>query len=243
MTRRNWRWILIALVLLIVVLGMGATFALRPLEPMPQALAALQSDSQIRVTTAQWLIFTPRATEVTTGFVFYPGGLVDPRAYAPMAKEIAAHGYLVVIVPMPLNLAFFDANRAQEVIQAYPAINRWAIGGHSLGGVAAAMFVKNNPNATRAIAFWASYPADNLADSRVIVASIYGTKDSAVERIDASRNLMPASTKWIAIEGGNHAQFGYYGNQSGDRMATISREEQQKQIVGATIELLKQVEN
>ena len=32
----------------------------------------------------------------------------------------------------------------------------------------------------------------------------------------------------VAIEGGNHAQFGHYGKQKGDPDATISREQQQK---------------
>jgi hypothetical protein len=29
----------------------------------------------------------------------------------------------------------------------------------------------------------------------------------------------------VSIEGGNHAQFGWYGPQEGDNPATISREE------------------
>jgi len=42
----------------------------------------------------------------------------------------------------------------------------------------------------------------------------------------------------VAIEGGNHAQFGWYGPQAGDNPATISREAQQEQIIEATVELL-----
>ena len=214
-----------------------------PYQPMPEALAALESDSIVQVQKESWLVFKPRASEPTTGFIFYPGGLVDYRAYAPAAKSIAAQGYLVVIVPMPLNLAFFDANRANDVIAKYPVIKRWAIGGHSLGGVAAAMFVKSNPNAVNAIAFWASYPAEGMTDSHVTALSIYCTNDGGINQLLASRNLMPASTRWVEIQGGNHAQFGYYGIQSGDGTASISREEQQKQTVSATVELLKQIGN
>jgi hypothetical protein len=50
--------------------------------------------------------------------------------------------------------------------------------------------------------------------------------------------LLPADTVWIAIQGGDHAQFGWYGPQSGDNPATIGREEQQKQIIQATITFL-----
>jgi hypothetical protein len=53
---------------------------------------------------------------------------------------------------------------------------------------------------------------------------------------------LPPSTEWTAIEGGNHAQFGWYGPQSGDNEATISREEQQEQMVAATLQLLRQLD-
>lgn len=243
--RKNPRWVLIGILLLIVALGVGVGFATRPLEPMPQALGAMQPDAQVLVQNESWLVFKPRANEPTTGFIFYPGGLVDPRAYAPMAHDMAAQGFLVVITPMPLNLAFFDANQAQEVMRAYPSIKHWALGGHSLGGVAAAMFVKSHPDAVQGIAFWASYPADSMVDYKGSVLSVSGTRDglSTPAKIDASRAMLPASTKFVAIEGGNHGQFGWYGLQSGDNAATISREEQEKQIVGATIQQLKMLSN
>jgi poly(3-hydroxybutyrate) depolymerase len=241
--RKNWRWLLLALMAFVVVLSVGVVVATRPAEPMPQALAALQSDTQVEAATRQWIVFTPRAREPSAGFIFYPGGLVDALAYAPMARDIAAQGYLVVIVPMPLNLAFFDANRAKEVIANYPAIKRWVIGGHSLGGVAAAMFVKNHPQAVQGLAFWASYPAEALTDAPVRVLSIYGTQDglSTPAKINNSRALLPANAQFVAIQGGNHAQFGWYGTQSGDGSATISREEQQRQIVSTMVAWLKQI--
>ncbi|MFN2217904.1 MAG: alpha/beta hydrolase, partial [Anaerolineae bacterium] len=37
---------------------------------------------------------------------------------------------------------------------------------------------------------------------------------------------------------GNHAQFGWYGAQSGDNPATISHEEQLQETVAATLALL-----
>ena len=236
--------VLIAVMAVVVIGTIGfLAWTSNPYQPMPEAIAALQSDSIVQVQDESWLVFKPRGSEPTTGLILYPGGLVDYRAYAPAARAIAAQGYLVVIVPMPFSLAFFDANRASDVIAKYPSIKRWAIGGHSLGGVAAAMFVKSHPDAVRAIAFWASYPADSLVDSRVAAVSIYGTNDGGVDQLVRARNLMPASTRWVVIEGGNHGQFGWYGLQSGDGTATTSRESQQKQIVDATIELLRQIGN
>jgi hypothetical protein len=235
----------VGIVVVAVLGGIGfLVWTSNPYQPMPQALDALKSDSQVDVSTSPWLVFQPHASQATTGFIFYPGGLVDPRAYAPAAHAIAAQGYLVVIPPMPFNLAFFDANRASDVILKYPSVRRWAIGGHSLGGVAAAMFVQGHPDLAQALVFWASYPPDSMTDSRVGTLSIYGTKDGSVDQLAASRNLVPPSTRWVVIQGGNHAQFGYYyGIQSGDGIATISREEQQQQTVDATVEFLKRLTN
>ncbi len=240
--RRYLKWIGIAVLLIVVALGAYGYSATRPAEPMPQAFAALQSDAQVQVETETWLVFRPRVQEPTTGFIFYPGGLVDPRAYAPMAREIAARGYLVVVVPMPLNLAFFGTDHALDVMHTYPAIRHWAIGGHSLGGVAAAMFIQENPDAVQGLALWASYPApaDNLSSDHLKTVSIYGTQDQLAtgDKIAASRPLLPPTTHWVAIEGGNHGQFGWYGVQTGDGAATISREQQQEEIVNATTDLL-----
>ena len=61
-------------------------------------------------------------------------------------------------------------------------------------------------------------------------------------KIEASRPLLPAATTWVVIQGGDHAQFGWYGPQSGDNPATISREDQQAQAAEAVLSLLKSVD-
>ncbi|MBE2220687.1 MAG: alpha/beta hydrolase [Anaerolineae bacterium] len=241
--KKYW-WLLL---LLILALGIGGFYvwASDASGPMPEALAALESDELVTVETEPWLIFTPTGVTPTTGFIFYPGGKVDYRSYAPQARDIAEAGYLVVIPEMPLNLAVFDANAADDIIAAYPDIENWAIGGHSLGGSMAAKYVYDNPDAVDGLVLWASYPASNnsLAQSTLPTTSIWGTEDGGVDGIVASPPLMPANTIWVEIEGGNHAQFGWYGPQAGDNPATISREEQQAQTVAATVELLAQLDS
>jgi hypothetical protein len=44
------------------------------------------------------------------------------------------------------------------------------------------------------------------------------------------------------IQGGNHAQFGNYGLQPGDGIATISAADQQRQAAALTARLLRAVE-
>jgi dienelactone hydrolase len=189
------------------------------------------------------LVFKPIDQAVETGLIIYPGGRVDPISYAPTAAAIAQQGYLVVITPMPLNLAVFDANQALAVIDAYPEIRTWAIGGHSLGGAMAANFSKQNDTLIDGLALWAAYPAssDDLSNLKLQVISIYATLDglSTPEKIEATRHLLPQNTTWIAIQGGNHAQFGWYGEQNGDNPAQISRQDQQNQIIEATLSFLK----
>ncbi len=227
--------------LLAVSMGGFALWGATPAKPMTEVfslVASLPQDGE----NQPWLTFVPDGGPATTGFIFYPGARVDYRAYAPLAQSIADHGYFVVIVRMPLNFAIFDMDVAADVIAAYPEIERWAVGGHSLGGAMAANFVYSNPGVVDGLVLWAAYPAssNDLSSSEVRVVSISGTLDglSTPDKIAASVPLLPADTVWVAIEGGNHAQFGWYGEQSGDNPAVITRDAQQEQIVQATVALL-----
>lgn len=206
------------------------------------ALQALVSDSAVTVTTGSWITFSPAGPAPQAGLIVYPGGHVDPRAYAPLARRIAAQGYRVVIVPMPLALAVMAPNRALQIMAQDPSIETWAVGGHSLGGAMAARFAYSHPNTVQGLVLWAAYPAstDDLSGFDLVVTSIYGTLDglSTGSRIDASRPLLPQATIWVPIQGGNHAQFGDYGPQAGDRQPTITAEEQQAQAANATLALL-----
>jgi pimeloyl-ACP methyl ester carboxylesterase len=241
------RRVLIA-ALVVILLG-GASFILwasSALGPEAEALDALVSDTRVQVTTDNWITFVPRQASTSTGVIIYPGGRVDPRAYAPLARALAVHGYTVFITPMPLNLAVFSPGKAEQVINAHPEIQNWVIAGHSLGGAMGANFARRHPEQIMGLVLLAAYPAtsDDLAQARILVASIYASLDGLAtpEKIDASRTLLPPDTLWSLIEGGNHAQFGYYGPQAGDNPAEISRAEQQKQMLNAMLHLLMRIE-
>jgi pimeloyl-ACP methyl ester carboxylesterase len=229
--------------LLLAVLGF-AVWAENPLAPAPEALSAFASEPQVIVNVGDFTAFEPSHIQPVTGFIFYPGGHVDYRSYSTPLREIAAQGYLVVLLPVRLNLAFFDVNAAELVFAKYPKIKHWAVGGHSLGGVASALFAKDHLTQLEGLIFWASYPADDaLKNSDLKILSIYGTRDMAgVEKFKETSALLPQSTQYVVIEGGNHAQFGDYGAQPGDNEATISRMEQQAQIVNATVKFLQELQ-
>lgn len=244
MRRRYKVLIAVAIVILAVFAGF-VIWAETPPAPMQQAYDALQSDASVTVTQGQWIVFQPKNTNYTTGFIFYPGGRINPISYAPYAHEIAAQGYLVVIVPMPLNLAVFGINEANNVIAAYPNLTHWAIGGHSLGGTMAAQYIQDNPGKVQGLALWTSYPPSgvNLSNSNISVVTIHGTNDGLVssQQITDSLKQLPPDTVRVEIDGGNHAQFGWYGPQSGDNSASISREQQQNITVNATVQMLSKL--
>jgi dienelactone hydrolase len=238
----------ILLVLGIVVVLIFFSFLIwanTPLRAMPEALYAMQSDSHVQVAEEGWIVFQPTAGRPDTGLIIYPGGRVDPKAYAPVARAIAERGYLVVIVPMPLNLAVLAPDRAEDIIASFPEIQHWVIGGHSLGGAMAARFADQHPDDIQGLFLWAAYPpeSNDLSDQGIPVVSLMASLDGlgTNQGIDETRLLLPPEARFVVIEGGNHAQFGWYGVQPGDGEAVISRTDQQAQILSATADMLNQL--
>ena len=224
-----------------VVLGF-IVWANSVLGPAPEAFGALRSDAQVTVNLDKFVAFQPANKKTTTAFIFYPGARVDYRSYAVPLHKIAAEGYLVILLPVRLNLALLDVNAADRAISAFPTIRHWVVGGHSLGGVAASLYASKH-NDIDGLVLWASYPSDDaLNNSAMKVISIYGTQDiSGVTAFEDSRALLPLNAHYVVIQGGNHAQFGDYGIQPGDNEATIPRVDQQKQVVDATAQFLKEL--
>jgi len=236
----------ILLFTLLAALLLGAAgfllWAETPARPQAAALAALQSDSSVKVTqAADYLVFEPVEQPAETGLIFYPGGRVDYRAYAPILRKIAAQGFLVALVPVRLNLAFFDLEAGAPVLNDFTQVKTWVVGGHSLGGVAASLFAPKHSQ-VKAVIFWASYPADDaLKSSNLRFLSLSGSRDGLAtpQKIEQSRALLPANAQFIVIAGGNHAQFGDYGPQDGDNPSQIPAESQWQQTADAVTAFLK----
>lgn len=241
-----WRYAAAASVLALLILGTIFVFWASDAAPASQtALQAMESDALVYVSPENgWVIFFPAENpRPEAGFVFYPGGRVDYRAYAPVLKLIAGQGYFVALVPVPLNLAFFDINAPARVQAEYPEIQNWFVGGHSLGGVAASSYAATHPD-IKGVVFFASYPAnDTLIEMGMPALSIYGTDDglATVDKVSDSRALLPADARFVAIEGGNHSQFGSYGLQAGDNEAAIPPDEQWTRAAAATAEFFMEV--
>ena len=244
--RRRLKWLLAVLgVVIVAAILWGIQWATFARPPLPEAMQALESDDLVRVTDDPWLTFSPGQISPTTGFVFYPGGRVDPRGYAALMRDIASAGYLVIVPDMPVNMAVFDSDVASEIIAHYPAIDHWVMGGHSVGGAMAAQYTAQHPDVIEGLAIWASYPpnSSDLSSLDIPVVSIYGGRELRVN--DASvgerKHLLPRDTLYVRIEGGDHHQFGSYEIDPADHLATISRESQHRQIIQATLPILEAV--
>jgi len=241
---KSWKSVIIVALVVIIISFIGGIviWTAGTLGPSEQALLMLQSDSEVRIKLEDDLIaFEPVANQPSSGFILYPGARVDFRSYSPLLREIAAQNYVVIVLRSPLNIAFFNANGADEVMAAYPHITNWVIGGHSLGGVVAASYVSRRPSIS-GLVLWAAYPADDtLMETKVKVLSIYGSNDrlTTPEDMLQSQDLLPPDTTFVEIRGGNHSQFGSYGLQPGDGKASITPEVQWAQIIDATILLME----
>ncbi|MCP4539520.1 MAG: alpha/beta hydrolase [Chloroflexi bacterium] len=241
---KRLRWLVVAV--FVVIIGgslWGIRWATFTRQPLPEAVRALESDEWVEITNEPWLIFSPAQVTPNTGFIFYPGGRIDPRGYAPVLKAIASKGYLVVAPEMPINMAPFRPNIADEIIANYPDIGRWVIGGHSVGGTMAVQYTNTHREIIDGLVIWASYPANNadLADFDLPVTLIYGSRDPRVNDSSVAKcqHLLPQDTVYIRIDGGDHHQFGSYEIDSENHHATIGRDLQHEQIVQSTLDLIK----
>lgn len=173
--------------------------------------------------------FEPTAPE-TVGVIFYPGGLVHPAAYIPLLAQLPYRSW---IAKMPFDLAVLAPGQAQVIQAAHPEISRWILAGHSLGGAMALRHLAQNPSAFAGLILISAYgdSAADLSQRKVPVLLLSGSQDGLVSAAEIAAGLpfLPAATQQSVLLGANHAQFGDYGQQKGDRVATINGPEQRQQ--------------
>jgi pimeloyl-ACP methyl ester carboxylesterase len=250
--RRLWRhirrvWVTLGLTATIVFVG----WSLVAYRATPEARAAIVPDSMVAVRHDDgiWQLAPRGATSVPrTGLLFFPGALVDPLAYAPLARSAAAAGFPTWIVELPRRGAFGGAEspelraRWQALLRRPDAPARWLVAGHSRGAVVASQLAAEGFDGFAGLVLiGSSHPRDvDLSTLRVPVTKIVGTRDGLASRpeVEANRALLPASTRWVWIDGGNHSQFGWYGFQPGDRRATITAARQRSIMTRAVLDAL-----
>lgn len=182
------------------------------------AVSAMQSDSVTQL--GDRLITVSPEAPSNTAIMFYPGAKVEYFAYLPLMEKIKdSSGVICILVKMPFNMAIFDPNAAEEIMNQFPEIDNWYIAGHSMGGAMASDYASSNQDKVKGLILLGAYIYGDFPEDKAL--TIYGSFNTSVaEKINYTENI-------VVIEGGNHAQFGNYGKQKGDVDATISRDEQQ----------------
>ena len=85
----------------------------------------------------------------------------------------------------------------------------------------AANYAAEHAESLGGVILLAAYSTKPLPDS-LPVLSVYGTEDGVLNRANYEKNLANVpNLQEVVIEGGNHAQFGSYGEQRGDGEASI----------------------
>lgn len=205
--------------------------------------SAMHSDSAVRVfDNGTAAFFQPRHARRATGVIFLPGGMVDPVAYAPFVKSIAASGHPAYLLRLPLRCACTDHLRNElfagisELVRANPD-TRWFLAGHSRGAMLAARYSRESAtNIGGLILIGTTHPRDfDLSGTPLKVTRILGSNDGVapVAAARANTHLLPPSTETIEIPGANHVQFAHYRHQLLDGAATITREFQQAETLKA----------
>lgn len=209
------------------------TFRTRGVDP-----DLLENGTDVSLLRSSEALTLVPATPRQAGLIFFTGGGVHADAYVPLLRPLAAAGYRVEIIRLPWRLAPLERHktaaieRAVKVAQQGDSSMRWVIAGHSLGGALAARLAPvAPPSVASMVLIGTTHPKEqDLSGLSMPVTKVYGTRDGVAspDAVAANRGLLPGNTRWVAIDGGNHSQFGYYGSQLFDGTPTISRERQQE---------------
>ena len=241
---RKKRILVLSIILLLLLTGLGAVAYINDYYRSVQGNEVyLENSENVEVKEIkEGLFFDSKGTE--KALIFYPGGKVEYTAYAPIIRGLAEHGVDCFLVKMPCNLAVFGMDKAEAIMERYGSYKDWYMAGHSLGGAMAASYVSDNLEDFAGLVLLASYPTESLiseadeVQNDFWVLSMYGTEDKVLnwDNYYEGREYMPKNTGEVALTGGNHAQFGNYGEQEGDGTATITEEEQWEKTIDTILE-------
>jgi pimeloyl-ACP methyl ester carboxylesterase len=177
--------------------------------------------------------------------IFFQGGLTDPKAYAPLCRKLAEHGFSTHLIKMDWRLPQYDYQKTADLFNLLQG--DFVIGGHSQGGKMAAQFVYENPKIFKGLFLMGtSHPRDiDLSPQDIPCVKLYAENDglASVEEVMENENKLPLNTKLVFIEGGNHSQFGYLGQLLMDNSASISLEEQQNLSFEILLKFLAEINN
>lgn len=232
--QKPWQKLLILLVIffIISVIGLFGFYLyvqLKTYPPLEEPLALVKENPDLEVKQENNLIvIKPKTRDPNQpAIIFYPGGLVNPEAYLyKMAQLSFCLETEIYLVKAPFNAAIFGINAAAKVIAAYQLEEVW-VGGHSLGGIAAARFTANQQEQISGLFLFGAYSDQDLSNFQGPVISIMGLNDQIINRenYEAAKNNLPPQAMIVEKAGLNHSAFGNYGLQKDDGQSFLSDQE------------------
>lgn len=237
--KKRFLWIVIPAAILALLLSASLIYLESYYHADDDAISAFSADRTVAERTIDGnRVFDPGGARI--GLIFYPGGKVEQEAYVPLMREISANGVLCVLCRMPFRLAVLDMHAADGVREAFPEIESWYIGGHSLGGAVASIEAKAHPGVYAGMILLASFSDRDLTQESLRVLSVYGSEDGVLNReaYEQAKSLLPDDVTETVIDGGCHAGFGMYGAQDGDGKPRITNEEQIRITAGMILNWL-----
>jgi pimeloyl-ACP methyl ester carboxylesterase len=235
----NWwkRGLAGVVVVLLVGSAGGVLYFSMPYHGSTSSVQQVVDDPNETVTTEAGVhVLSPAETTSTVGFVFYPGGRVAPDAYYSTFAPVVTRTNVTVVIPeMPLNIALLNTDAMERIRTQHPRIQRWFIGGHSLGGVAACQYA--NSHDVHGLVLFASYCNVDVSDESFAALSVTGGADTVLnkENYQEAKPRLPPNTTTADIEGMNHTQFGSYRGQRGDSPAALSYADAHQQLADVLV--------
>ncbi len=195
----------------------------------------LESNIEIEVLDSNEKISFINKDHSQLELIFFPGGLVDPLAYVPLARSIAEKGYNIHIIKMPWRMSTKGYNGIKEIFDLKDKETKFVLGGHSQGAKMAAQFVYENPGVISGLyLLGTSHPRDiDMSAFTLPTIKIYAQNDglASIAEVKENETKLPDQTELVEIKGGNHSQFAYTGKLLLDDDADITREDQHEQVV------------
>ena len=192
--------------------------------------STFENDSIVKVENSDDKItFVSKNTIQKNEIIFFQGGLTDPKAYAPLCRQIAENGFTCHLIKMDWRMPQWDYSKINDMFDLKNGI--YIIGGHSQGAKIASQFVYENPNLMNGLfLLGTSHPRDfDLSERNLPTVKLYAQFDglASVPEVMENKAKLPKNTNLIKVVGGNHSQFGYLGKLLTDESPEISLAEQQ----------------
>jgi len=239
--------IISALIFLIILAGVALFFVYMFFTKKPESSVNnyLKSSDEVLVSYDKTgnIIFLPKEAK-NIAILFYPENLVEAEAYAPLCFKLANEGYGVVLIKPFLNISFFSNINAFKRLKSEKGVIHWVVIGHGSGGKVSSFLARKFPQKIKGIVFLASYPIFDISNYDIKSLVIYAEFDTIVnyEQIMKHFDEFPKDCEFFKIAGGNHSQFGYFGEIFGDGESLITKEKQQEILIEKIKEFLDSIQ-